>query len=75
MTVGEGRQKPLPKDALEVMAMMKEVTGKRPKMWGASIIGFGLTVYIMPGFSRYGKLVGAGVLVDEFGFGVVARCT
>jgi len=57
------------------MAMMKEVTGKRPKMWGASIIGFGHTVYIMPGFSRYGSLLGAGVLVDEFGFGVVARCT
>lgn len=70
------------KDSLEVMALMKEVTGKRPKLWGTSIVGFGsyhyryksgregdwpvtgfsprkqnLTIYIMPGFSRYSSLM------------------
>jgi hypothetical protein len=65
-------------DAREVMVLIKDVTGKRPKMWGPSIVGFGsyhyrygsgregdwpvtgfsprkqyLTIYIMPGFSRY----------------------
>lgn len=70
------------KDSLEVMALMKEVTGKRPKMWGTSIVGFGsyhyrytsgregdwpvtgfsprkqnLTIYIMPGFTRYSSLM------------------
>lgn len=69
-------------DARAVMALMKDVTGKRPKMWGTSIVGFGsyhyhyesgqegdwpvtgfsprkqyLTVYIMPGFTRYGALM------------------
>lgn len=69
-------------DAREVMALMKDVTGKRPKMWGPSIVGFGsyhyrygsgregdwpvtgfsprkqyLTIYIMPGFSRYAPLM------------------
>lgn len=29
------------RDAREVLALMKEITGKRPKMWGTSIIGFG----------------------------------
>lgn len=70
------------KDCREVIALMREITGKRPKMWGASIIGFGsyhyryrsgregdwpltglsprkqnLTIYIMPGFSRYASLM------------------
>lgn len=70
------------KDSREVMALMREVTGKRAKMWGISIVGFGtyhyrrrsgqegdwpvtgfsprkqyLTIYIMPGFSRYGALM------------------
>jgi len=69
-------------DAREVMALMKDVTRKRPKMWGTSIVGFGsyhyryqsgqegdwpvtgfsprkqyLTVYIMPGFTRYASLM------------------
>ena len=69
-------------DAREVMALMKDITGKRPKMWGTSIVGFGsyhyryqsgqegdrpvtgfsprkqyLTVYIMPGFTRYASLM------------------
>ncbi len=29
------------KDAFEILAMMKQVTGEQPKMWGTSIIGFG----------------------------------
>ena len=29
------------KDSLEVLALMKEVTGEEPKMWGPSIVGFG----------------------------------
>jgi hypothetical protein len=70
------------KDSQELLAMMKAVTGKAPKMWGDSIVGFGayhykyktgregdwmvtgfsprkqnLTVYIMPGFSKYQALL------------------
>ena len=69
-------------DARKVAAMMRRATGKRAKMWGASIVGYGsyhyryasgregdfmitgfsprkqaLTVYIMPGFSSFGKLM------------------
>ena len=58
--------------------MMRRITGKPPKMWGTSIVGYGkyhykyksgregdwfitgfaprkqnLTIYIMPGFTRY----------------------
>ena len=29
------------KDARELLALMKQITGKRPKMWGPSIVGFG----------------------------------
>lgn len=70
------------RDARKVMALMKKVTRKKPKMWGTSIVGFGtyhykyksgregdwpvtgfsprkqnLTIYIMPGFSRYESLM------------------
>lgn len=70
------------KDSQELLKMMKQVTGKAPKMWGDSIVGFGtyhykyktgregdwmvtgfsprkqnLTVYIMPGFSKYQALL------------------
>lgn len=69
-------------DARKVAAMMRKATGKRAKMWGSSIVGFGtyeytntagkdfewpitgfsprkqaLTVYIMPGFSRFQPLM------------------
>lgn len=69
-------------DARKVAAMMRKATGKRAKMWGASIVGYGtyeysntagkhfewpitgfsprkqaLTVYIMPGFSKFGPLM------------------
>ena len=69
-------------DARKVAAMMRKATGKRAKMWGSSMVGFGtyhdryasgregefmitgfaprkqaLTVYIMPGFTPFGKLM------------------
>lgn len=69
-------------DAKKVAAMMRRATGKRAKMWGANIVGYGsyhykyasgrggdfmitgysprkraLTVYIMPGFSSFKKLM------------------
>ena len=28
-------------DSFQVLAMMKEITGEEPKMWGPSIVGFG----------------------------------
>ena len=33
------------KDCLEIMKIMKEVSGKKPKMWGSSLIGFGSHKY------------------------------
>ncbi len=76
----DGEQKR--RDARDILALMKEETGKRPRMWGTSIVGFGsyhykyqsgregdwlvtgfsprkqnLAVYIMPGFSRYSRLM------------------
>ena len=33
------------KDALAVLALMKKVTKAEPKMWGGSIVGFGLRHY------------------------------
>lgn len=69
-------------DVKKVAAMMRRATGKRAKMWGASIVGYGsyhykyasgregdfmmtgfsprkqaLTVYIMPGFTSFRKLM------------------
>ncbi len=66
-----------------VAKMMREATGKRARMWGTSIVGFGsydykyasghegswpivgfsprsknLSIYIMPGFSKFDKLMG-----------------
>ncbi|CAD5273425.1 MULTISPECIES: DUF1801 domain-containing protein [unclassified Imperialibacter] len=32
-------------DAFEVLKLMKEVTGEKPKMWGSSIVGFGTYRY------------------------------
>ena len=70
------------KDCIAVMSMMKKITGKQPKMWGTSIVGYGqyhykyksgregdwfvtgfaprkqnLTIYIMPGFSKYTQIM------------------
>ena len=33
------------KDAHELVALMKKITGKPPKMWGPSIVGFGTYHY------------------------------
>ena len=69
-------------DAKKVAAMMRRATGKRARMWGPSIVGYGryhyryasgregefmitgfsprrqaLTVYIMPGFGHFAKLM------------------
>ena len=69
-------------DARKVAAMMRRATGKRAKMWGSSMVGYGtyhyryasgregdfmitgfsprkqaLTVYIMPGFTPFDKLM------------------
>lgn len=69
-------------DARRVAAMMRKATGKRAKMWGSSLVGYGtyhyryasgregdsmitgfsprkqaLTVYIMPGFTPFSKLM------------------
>jgi len=66
-----------------IAKMMRDATGKRARMWGTSIVGFGtydykyasgregswpivgfsprsknLTLYIMPGFSNFDKLMG-----------------
>jgi uncharacterized protein YdhG (YjbR/CyaY superfamily) len=69
-------------ESRKVAAMLRRATGKRAKMWGSSIVGYGsyhyhyasgregdfmitgfsprkqaLTVYIMPGFSSFEKLM------------------
>ena len=69
-------------DARKVAAMMRRATGKRARMWGTSMVGYGtyhyryasgregdfmitgfsprkqaLTVYIMPGFTPFDKLL------------------
>lgn len=69
-------------DCFAVMKIIRQATKEKPKMWGASIVGFGsyhykyasgregdfmltgfsprkqaLTLYIMPGFSRYDTLM------------------
>lgn len=69
-------------DAKKVAAMMRKATGKRARMWGTSIVGFGtyrytntvgkefewpitgfsprkqaLTIYVMPGFSKFQPLM------------------
>jgi len=66
-----------------VARMMRDATGKRAKMWGTSIVGYGtydykyasgregswpiigfsprsknVSIYIMPGFSKFDKLMG-----------------
>jgi len=69
-------------DSMDMIALMRDVTGHEPKMWGSSLVGFGsyhyryesgregdffltgfsprksaFTIYIMPGFERYGALM------------------
>ncbi len=43
------------KDAAEILGMMKKITGEKPKMWGASIIGFGNYIYESPKTGRSGE--------------------
>jgi hypothetical protein len=74
----EGERK---RDCFAVLKMMQQVTKAKPRMWGASIVGFGswqyksgaqeadwpvvafsprkqnLTLYLMPGFERFGPLM------------------
>ena len=39
-------------DAFKVVEMMKRLTGEEPKMWGASIVGFGEHLYRSPATGR-----------------------
>ena len=39
-------------DSYKVLEMMKSMTGDEPKMWGASIVGFGNLVYTSPATGR-----------------------
>lgn len=75
---GESRRN----DCFKLLELMSEATGREPKLWGDSIVGFGqyhyqyasgregdwmltgfsprkqnLVIYIMPGFSRYEKIM------------------
>jgi Domain of unknown function (DU1801) len=43
------------KEAAELLDMMKKITGQKPKMWGASIIGFGNYIYESPATGRRGE--------------------
>ena len=47
------------KDCKEIMKMMKRVTGKRPKMWGPSIVGYG-NYHYKYGSGREGDMFLAG---------------
>jgi hypothetical protein len=40
------------KDSVTVLKLMKKVTKEKPKMWGASIIGFGKKIYKSPTSGR-----------------------
>lgn len=40
------------KDSFKILEMMKKATGERPKMWGGSIIGFGIKRYKSPNTGR-----------------------
>jgi hypothetical protein len=39
-------------DSFTLLEMMKEVSGEDPKMWGASLIGFGKKIYKSPATGR-----------------------
>ena len=40
------------KDSFAILEMMKNATGEEPKMWGSSIIGFGMKRYKSPASGR-----------------------
>lgn len=48
------------KDCLEILKMMKSATKAEPKMWGASIVGFGDYHYKSPATGREGDWFAAG---------------
>ncbi|MEO6453922.1 MAG: DUF1801 domain-containing protein [Ginsengibacter sp.] len=41
-----------PKDSFVILEMMKKATGEDPKMWGNSVIGFGIKRYKSPATGR-----------------------
>ncbi len=47
------------RDAKTLLAMMKKVTGEKPKMWGPSIIGFGQYHYVYES-GREGDMLNVG---------------
>ena len=80
--IGSIDDKQMQADSRKVAAMMRRATGKRARMWGASMVGYGtyhyryasgregdfmitgfsprkraLTIYIMPGFAPFDKLM------------------
>ena len=40
------------KDSFVILEIMKKLSGEEPKMWGASLIGFGNKIYKSPNTSR-----------------------
>ncbi len=40
------------KDSFVILEMMKKASGEEPKMWGASLIGFGIKIYKSPNTGR-----------------------
>ena len=40
------------KDSFAILEMMKKATGEEPRMWGSSMIGFGLKRYKSPATGR-----------------------
>ena len=40
------------KDSFALLELMKKASGQEPKMWGSSIIGFGITRYKSPATGR-----------------------
>ena len=48
------------KDSLVLLEMMKQATGEEPKMWGASLIGFGSVKYKSPATGREGDWLRIG---------------
>jgi hypothetical protein len=42
------------KDGLALLKLFKQVTREKPKMWGTSIVGFGIYTYKSPSTSRTG---------------------
>jgi len=47
--IADDRQK---RDALRPMSLMRRMTGKRQRLWGDSIIGFGRYLTFMPAVAR-----------------------